>query len=152
MAPTIGFRRALGYLNRGQIANAVLVVQREPIPWAAAISTVPRVGALDRLVGRVRAKPWMTVAVVAGALLVAAWLGWAIHVASDEGVNEGIGVLVAWPALLVAMVLVALPLVGLYLLILRLSGESAPDEESAPATDEGQPSGEGEEAQATETG
>jgi hypothetical protein len=81
------------------------------------IGTVPRVGALDRYVGRVRAKPGVAIAIVGGALLVAAWLGWAIYVASDRSLNEGIGVLIAWPALVLAALLVCLPLVVIYLLI-----------------------------------
>jgi hypothetical protein len=110
---------------------------------------VPRVGALDRLAGRVRAKPWIAVALVAGALLIAAWLGWAIYVASDQGVNEGVGVLIAWPALLVAVALVALPFVGVYLLV---RGPSKSGDEDATAIDEGEPATEAEQAQATETG
>jgi hypothetical protein len=81
------------------------------------IGTLPPVGALDRFAGRVRANPWIAVAVAAAALLIAAWLGWAIYVASDRGLNEGIGVLIAGPALLLAALLVCLPVVGIYLLI-----------------------------------
>jgi hypothetical protein len=114
------------------------------------IGTVPRVGALDRLAGRVRAKPWIAVAVVAGALLIAAWLGWAIYVASEQGVNEGVGVLIAWPALLVAVALVALPFASVYLLVRGISGESG--DEDATAIDEGEPATEAEQTQATETG
>lgn len=88
----------------------------------------------------------MAVALVAGLLLVAAWLGWAIYVASDRGVREGLGVLIAWPALVLAVALVVLPFVGLYLLVRRLSGESAAaDEPGSP--EEGEP----EQARATET-
>ena len=36
---------------------------------------MPRVGASGRFAGRVRTSPWLAVAVVAGFLLVAAWLG-----------------------------------------------------------------------------
>jgi hypothetical protein len=111
------------------------------------IGTLPRVGALDRYVGRVRAKPWVAVAIVGGALLVAAWLGWAIYVASDRGLNKGIGVLVAWPALLLAAVLVCLPLVGIYHLI--RPREPATDERVS-ATEE-RSAAEAEESQATET-
>jgi hypothetical protein len=89
------------------------------------------------------------VAVAGGVLLVVAWLGWAIHVASDQGVTEGIGVLIAWPALLAAAILVALPFIGLYLLIRWLSGESAADEEDASSAEQGKPA-EAEEAQASE--
>ena len=73
-----------------------------------------------RVAERLRTNPWWAVAVACGAILVCAWIGWAIHVASDHGAREGIGVLVAWPAMLAGLVLVALPFVGLYLLIRRL--------------------------------
>jgi hypothetical protein len=109
------------------------------------------VGALDRLVGRVRAKPRLVVAISAGVLLVAAWLASAIYVASDRGLNEGIGVLVAWPALLAALILIALPFVGIYLLVRWLAGESGADEEEATPVGGEEPA-EAEEAQATESG
>jgi hypothetical protein len=104
-------------------------------------------GALDRSAGRVRAKPWVAIAIVGGALLVAGWLGWAIYVASDRGLNKGIGVLVAWPALLLAAVLVCLPLVGIYLLIRPRESATA---DRVSATEERSPA-EAEESQATET-
>jgi hypothetical protein len=63
-------------------------------------------------------------------LLVAVWLGWDIYVTSDRGLNEGIGVLIAWPALLLAVLLVCLPLIGIFLLIRAL--KVAADERAAP--------------------
>lgn len=111
------------------------------------VGTVPRVGALRRTIGHVRANPWIAVAVAAAALIVAAWLGWAIYVASDRGLNEGIGALIAWPALLVAALLVCLPFVGIYLLV--RPREPAEDERAA-ATEESRQA-EAEETGATET-
>jgi hypothetical protein len=116
-----------------------------PIP-AMPIGTVPRVGAFDR----VRARPWVAVGVVAGVLLVAAWLGWAIYVGSDQGVTEGIGVLIAWPVLVLAVVLVCLPVVGIYFLIRYISGDSTAAKKAAPSDQADPP--EPEEARATETG
>jgi len=84
------------------------------------------------------------VAIAAGAVLVAAWLAWAIHVASDKSFNEGLGVLIAWPALVVAAALILVPLVAIYLLIRPRETESSGGEDSTGA--------EPEEAQATETG
>jgi ABC-type sulfate transport system permease subunit len=95
---------------------------------------VPRVGALRSLVARVRANPWLAVGIVAAALLVLAWLGWAIYVASDRGVNEGLGVLIAWPAIVLAVALVSLPFIGGYLLIKRLSSDGG--EESGESSQE----------------
>jgi hypothetical protein len=122
---------------------------RESSSPGALIGTVPRVGALGRFAGRVRANPWLAVAIVAGFLLVAAWLAWAIYVASDKGGNEGLGVLIAVPALLVAGLVVALPFVGVYLLIRYLAGGSTAEEETSSSDEDSAP--EAEEARATET-
>jgi hypothetical protein len=92
-------------------------------------------GALDRLVGRVRANPWMAVAFAGGALLVAAWLAWAVYVASDRGVNRGLGVLIAWPAILIALALISLPIIGGYLLVKRLSTLDRGGEGAGPSAD-----------------
>jgi hypothetical protein len=74
----------------------------------------------DGLVTRVRANPWLTVAIAAGAILVLAWIGWAIYVAGDRGAKEGLGVLIAWPALIAAAALISLPFIGGFLLVRRL--------------------------------
>jgi hypothetical protein len=94
---------------------------------------LPRVEALRSLVARVRDNPWLAVGIVAAVVLVAAWLGWTIYVASDRGVNEGLGVLVAWPAMVAALALISLPFIGGYLLIKRLAPEGNHD---AGETDE----------------
>ena len=54
------------------------------------IGTLPRVGTPDRLHGgtrKVRANPWLAVAIAAGVLLFAAWIAWVIHVTSDNGAS-----------------------------------------------------------------
>jgi hypothetical protein len=87
---------------------------------AAGIGTLPRVGALDRLRGstrRMRANPWLAVATAAGVLLVTAWIAFAIQVTNDNGARAGLGVLVAWPALLVALALISLPCIWAFRLI-----------------------------------
>ena len=86
------------------------------------------------------------VAIAAGILLVAAWLAWAIHVASEKGFNEALGVLIAWPALLIAAALILCPLVAIFLAIRPREAEP---ERSAGSSD---PSTGADEAQATETG
>jgi len=93
---------------------------------------LPRVGALDRLRGangdgildRARSNPWLLVAIVAGVLLVLAWIAWAIHVTSSNGSTAGLGVVIAWPAMLAALALISLPFIGGYLLIRGLSDDS----------------------------
>jgi hypothetical protein len=103
---------------------------------------VPRVGLLDR----VRSRPWLVVALAAGVLLVAVWLAGAIYVASAKGFNEGLGVLIAWPALVVAAGLILLPVVAIYWAI--RPREAAPEPDAGAAEE----STGGEEAQASETG
>jgi len=69
------------------------------------------------VVERVRSKPWLAVAVAAGALLLVAWIAWAIYVAFDRGAREGLGVLIAWPALVAALLVVCVPFVAVYLIV-----------------------------------
>ena len=58
-----------------------------------------------------RANPWLAVAIAVGVLVCAAWIVWAILVTSDNGARAGLGVLVAWPALLLGLALISLPLI-----------------------------------------
>jgi hypothetical protein len=101
---------------------------------------LPRVRALEQLrvgelTGRVRDNPRLAVAIAGGAVLLLAWIGWAIYVTSSNGATAGLGVVVAWPAMLAALVLISLPFIGGYLLVRRLSidsgnpGETAADED-----------------------
>jgi hypothetical protein len=71
------------------------------------------------VVERVRSRPWLAVAVAAGGLLLVAWIAWAIYVAVDRGAREGLGVLIAWPALVAACLLVCLPFAAIYLIVRR---------------------------------
>jgi ABC-type sulfate transport system permease subunit len=113
------------------------------------VGTVPRVGVLDqlrRVLRWVRERPWVAVAIVVGAILVCAWIAWAIQVGSEHGARSAIGVLIAWPALVLAGAIVALPFVGGYLLIQRLrpsdEGGAAPEpdeSESGEAESETEP-------------
>jgi uncharacterized BrkB/YihY/UPF0761 family membrane protein len=96
------------------------------------LGTVPRVGVVDQarsLFDRVRANPGMTVAIVAAALLAIAWIGWAIYVTSKNGSRAGLGVLVAVPALLAVLALVAGIFFGGYRLIRWLNGDSENDDQ-----------------------
>ena len=102
---------------------------RKRIISPPAIGTLPPVGVLDQLRGangdgvmdRARSNPRLLVAIAAGAILLIAWIGWAIYVTSSSGATAGLGVVIAWPAMLVALVLISLPFIGGYLLIRRLS-------------------------------
>jgi hypothetical protein len=86
---------------------------------------------------RGRSNPRLAIAVIVGALLLIAWVAWAIYVTRDNGANAGLGVVLSWPVLLAALVLIASPFVGLYLLVSRLSGEeSSEGSEGQPGDEE----------------
>jgi hypothetical protein len=87
----------------------------------------------DGILDRARANPRLTVAIAGGGLLLLGWIAWAIYVTSENGATAGLGVVIAWPALLSALALVSLPVVGAVLLVRRLRGTG---EETASATDE----------------
>ena len=72
---------------------------------------------LWNLGGKVRTNPWLAVGLVVGLLLVSAWIGWAIHVGSDKGGREAIGVLVAWPAIAAVIALLSFPFVWAFRVI-----------------------------------
>ena len=87
--------------------------------------------------------PQMGIAAILGLLLVIAWIGWAIYVTSTNGANAGLGVVISWPAVFMALALVMAPFVGLFLLIRRLQGNDpsdppiaggAPDDSDSSAT------------------
>jgi hypothetical protein len=110
---------------------------------ASRIGTLPPVGALDQLrsatdddglVGRARSSPWLLVAIVGGLILTLAWIGWAVYVTSEHGARAGLGVVIAWPAILVAIALISLPFVGFYLLLRHLSGSKV-DEDAGEHND-----------------
>jgi len=99
----------------------------------------------DGLVGRARSNPWLLVAIVGVAILILAWIGWAIHVSSDDGARAGLGVLIAWPAILAALALISLALIGGYRLIRHLSAGGGEDTAIAvEVSDEGDEGDEGE--------
>ena len=109
---------------------------------------MPPVGALDRLraangdegvVGRLRSNARLVVAIAGGGVLLLAWIGWAIHVTSDHGARAGLGVVIVWPAMLAALVVISLPFIGGYLLIRRLAsseGEGSAETVEAESAEE----------------
>jgi hypothetical protein len=92
--------------------------------------TLPRVRAL----GRVRSNPKLAVAVACGLLLLIAWIGWAIYVTGDRGSRAGLGVILAWPALVGALALISLPFVAGYLLLRDSPSEDPGDVTPAAVT------------------
>jgi hypothetical protein len=91
----------------------------KPKPAVASAEAVPG----DGILGRARANPWLTVAIAAGSLLVVGWITWAVYVTSENGATAGLGVVIAWPALLIGLVLLALPFIALGLMIRRLGSD-----------------------------
>jgi TRAP-type C4-dicarboxylate transport system permease small subunit len=91
----------------------------------------------------VRANPWLAVGIVAGFLVVCAWVGWAIHVGSAHGARQALGVLIVWPAIALVLAIIAIPFIWAFRVIRTSarSGESEPEAEPETA-----------EAEATETG
>jgi hypothetical protein len=114
---------------------------------------LPPVGALDQLrgangdglIGRARSSPWLLIAIVAGGILILAWIGWAVYVTSDSGARAGLGVVIAWPAMLAALAIIALPFIGFYLLISRLSEDSGSTATAEPESVEDEPAGDDDE-------
>jgi type VI protein secretion system component VasK len=107
---------------------------------------VPRVGVADRLrswAEKVRANPWLAVGVTAGVLLVCAWIAWAIHVGSDHGTRQALGVLIVWPAILAVLAIISIPFIWAFRVIRASAGSDEDESNSEP---------ESAEAEATETG
>jgi ABC-type sulfate transport system permease subunit len=103
------------------------------LPLVVALDQLRSAGDDDDFVRRARSSPWLLVAIVAGGLLILAWIGWAIYVMSENGARAGLGVLIAWPAILVALALVSLPFIGIYLLLRYLSGSGRDEDVGAPS-------------------
>lgn len=83
---------------------------------AAPPTAEPSPGPIERLRSMPLPSPWLVGAV----LLVALWIGWAIFSATDRGADAGLGVLVAWPTLLLMAALVAAPLAAIVFMVARL--------------------------------
>jgi hypothetical protein len=88
----------------------------------------------DGVLGRVRSSALRVVAIAAGALLVIGWIAWAVYVTSENGATAGLGVVIAWPALIS---LVALPIAGLALLARRRGSDRDRHSTAAQAVEQG---------------
>jgi hypothetical protein len=115
--------------------------------------------AFEDMVESIRDNPRVAVAIAGGTILVLTWIGWAIYVASENGASAGLGVMIAWPAMVAAITLISLPFIGGYMLFRRLSTDEgnpespADDSESidAETTDQDQTEGEVEEESGEES-
>jgi hypothetical protein len=109
----------------------VELIERTRSAGRRIASATPRLEGPRAAIERGRANPRLAIAAIAAALLLIAWIVWAIYVTTDNGANAGLGVVVAWPSLLVALALAASPFVGLYFLIRHLQGEQEIDEQQS---------------------
>jgi hypothetical protein len=88
-----------------------------------------------RVAQRVRENPRIAVAIACGVLLLLAWIGWTIYVANENGASAGLGVMIAWPAMVAALALISLPFIGGYMLIRSPSTDEGSPESAAESTD-----------------
>jgi hypothetical protein len=113
----------------------------DPQAGAVAVETAPAAepspGPMERLRSMQVPSPWF----VGAALLVALWIGWAIFSATDRGADDGLGVLVAWPTLLLMAALVTAPLAAIVFMVARLVRHQR-DAAMAEASDGGDGDGE----------
>lgn len=79
--------------------------------------------------------PWLVAGIIVGALLVCAWIGWAIRVWSEHGAREGLGALIAWAAIAAVVALVSIPFIWGFRVIRASAGTGEPGEDrmAAPA-------------------
>ena len=88
-------------------------------------------GAWDRVGGaslmqRARADSRIGAGLILGAILVLTWIAWTVYVWTENGSTAGLGVLISWPAVLVALALVAAPFVAAAMLARRLAENREP--------------------------
>ncbi|HSD23570.1 MAG TPA: hypothetical protein VLB79_04510 [Solirubrobacterales bacterium] len=99
-------------------------------------------GVADRLRSWGR-NPWLVVGLIIGLLLVIAWIAWAIHVWSDHGARQGLGVLIVWPAIVAVLAVLSIPFVWAFRVIRASAGsgdeeaDADPDSSDAEVTETG---------------
>ena len=79
-----------------------------------------------KVIHRIRTSPRLMIASAVGVALVVAWVGWAIYATTQNGASAGIGVLIAWPALIAAVALLISPFVVGGLLLFRRDSGATP--------------------------
>lgn len=63
---------------------------------------------------------------IIGAVLFVLWIAWTAYVWAENGTAAGLGVLISWPAVVLALALVAAPFVGAVVLVRRLAANGGP--------------------------
>ena len=99
--------------DRTRAVRGAVTAKTSP-PWKAAKE-------------KFQANPWMGIAAISGVVIVIAWIAWAIYVTAENGATAGLGVVISWPAVFLAVGLVMAPFVGVYLLVRHLQGDDASD-------------------------
>ena len=77
------------------------------------------------------------------ALLVCAWIAWAITVWSEHGTRQGIGVLIVWPAIVAVLAVISIPFIWAFRVIRASAGNGEEEAETEPESGD---------TEATETG
>ena len=91
-------------------------------------------GAADRLrsAGRtVWANPWLLVGIVLALLLICAWIGWAIHIWSENSARQGLGVLIVWPTIVAVLAVISIPFIWAFRVIRSSAGSGEAGEPEA---------------------
>jgi len=103
------------------------------------------VGVAERLRSWAR-NPWLVAGTIVGALLVVAWIGWAIHIWNEHGAREALGALIAWAAIAAIVAAIVVSLVAIYLLLRprEPSGGAEAEDQERPAEREAGGSDDGE--------
>ena len=92
-------------------------------------------GAADRLRSwgrKIRTNPWLAVGLALVALLVCAWIAWAITVWSEHGARQGIGVLIVWPAIAAVLVVLSIPFIWAFRVIRASAGGGEQEADAEP--------------------
>jgi len=87
--------------------------------------TWDRVGG-GALMHRARSDSRIGAAVVLGAILFVLWIAWTAYVWTENGSTAGLGVLISWPAVVLALGLIAAPFVAATMLVRRLAANREP--------------------------
>lgn len=120
----------------GAAARAVRAAARRLIPDRVADGFARLRTWIAGVVERLRESPRAAAAAAGAATLVVLYVGWLVYVTASEGTTAGLGVLLSWPLLLLAIALVALPFIGVGLLVSwvvrKARGSGGSDDETNP--------------------
>lgn len=78
------------------------------------------------LVQRGKSESWIGAVLILGAILTVTWIAWTVYVWTENGSTAGLGVLISWPAVVLALALVAAPFVAAVMLVRRLAADREP--------------------------